>query len=104
MTTPPKFARPASILLAATLGFTLGACGHSQLRIDKVCNKYCRSLVDCNDNTNLEACVDDCVDTANNCDSDDDVEAALDILADCADSSCNQVGSCTVDAWFECAF
>ena len=45
MKTFAKFARPASILLAATLGFTLGACAHSQFRIEKVCNKFCKRVV-----------------------------------------------------------
>lgn len=103
MTNFAKLARPASILLAATLGFALGACAHSQFRIEKVCNKFCKRVVDCNDNANLDTCFDDCVEQANNCDSDTDVEAALDILADCADESCNQVGACALESWVECA-
>jgi hypothetical protein len=102
MTNSAKLARPASLLLAAILGVTLGACGHSQLRIDKVCNKYCKALVDCNDNTDPDDCFDDCVETANNCESDEDIEAALDILADCTKESCNEVATCTVEAWVEC--
>lgn len=103
MTTLAKFARPASLLLAAILGLTLGACAHSQYRIDKVCNKFCNKAFDCNDNSDRDICFEECVDTANNCDSEVDVEAALDILADCANESCNAVAACTIEAWVECA-
>jgi hypothetical protein len=93
----------ASLLLAAVFGVTLGACGpHSQHRINKVCKRYCLRAVDCNDNTNFDDCFDDCVNEANGCESDNDVEAALDILVDCEGSSCNEVGGCTVEAWLEC--
>ena len=67
-----------SILLAAAFGFTLGACAHSQFRMDKVCEDYCQHIVDCNDNTNFNTCVNDCLDNVNGCDSDEDTEATLD--------------------------
>jgi hypothetical protein len=104
MSTSRKFAQIASLLLAGVFGVTLGACGpHSEHRINKVCKRFCLRAVDCNDQTNYDTCLDDCVDQANNCESEDDVEAALDILQDCEADSCNQVGTCTVEAWFECA-
>jgi hypothetical protein len=92
------------LLLAATIGFTLGACAHSEHRIKKVCAHFCDRAYDCDDNTNRDKCFDDCVDSAHECSSDDDVEAALDILDDCVADSCNQVAGCTIDAWLECNF
>jgi hypothetical protein len=103
MSTSRKFAQLASLLLAAVFGVTLGACGpHSEYRINKVCKRYCERAFDCNDNTDYDDCLDDCVTEANGCESEQDVEAALDILQDCEASSCNQVGTCTVEAWLEC--
>jgi hypothetical protein len=103
MTRLAKLIRPAALLFAAAVGLTLGACGHSQYRIDKVCKRYCDRARDCNDNTNWDDCYESCVDTAEECDSDNDIEAALDILEDCTAGSCNQIGACTIDAWIECA-
>ena len=104
MSTSRKFVQIASLLLAAGFGVTLGACGpHSEHRINKVCKRYCERAVDCNDATVYDDCVDDCVNTATDCDSETDIEAALDILEDCTADSCNQVVACTVDAWLECA-
>jgi hypothetical protein len=103
MSTSRKFAQIVSLLLAGVFGATLGACGpHSEARINKVCKRYCVRAVDCNDAVVYDNCLDDCVDQANNCESDDDVAAALDILQDCEAGSCNQVGTCTVEAWIEC--
>lgn len=103
MSTSPKFVQVASLLLAAVFGITLGACGpHSQHRINKVCKRYCQRAYDCNDATNYDNCIDDCVTEANGCESEDDVEVALDILEDCVADSCNQVAACTLEAWVEC--
>jgi hypothetical protein len=104
MTGHAKLVRPAALLLAAALGFGLGACAHSEYRIDKVCKRYCDRAVDCNDNTDWDDCYDSCVDTAHECDSDDDLEAALDILDDeCTPGACNDLLGCSLDAWVECA-
>jgi hypothetical protein len=103
MSTSRKLARITSLLLAGCFGVTLGACGpHSEYRINKVCKRYCQRVFDCNDNTDYEDCVDTCIDDANGCESDSDVEVALDILDDCAAESCNDVGACTLEAWLEC--
>jgi hypothetical protein len=105
MTTLNKFVRPAGVVLAATLGFVLGACGPaSEHRMNKVCKRYCDHAVECDDNTDWDDCVDNCVNQAMDCDSDQDVAAALDILNDCSAESCNNVAGCTVDAWVECNF
>lgn len=105
MTTRPQFVRLACVALAAAFGFTLGACGpSSEYRMNKVCKRFCDRAVDCNDNTDFDDCVDDCVNQAMDCDSDNDVEATLDILNDCAAESCNDVGACAIDAWVECNF
>jgi hypothetical protein len=104
MSTSRKFVQLASLLLAAVFGVTLGACGpHSEYRINKVCKRYCQRSVDCNDATNYDDCIDNCVTEANGCESESDVEAALDILDDCVADSCNQVLGCTLEAWVECA-
>ncbi|MCA9685818.1 MAG: hypothetical protein KC457_26820 [Myxococcales bacterium] len=95
--------RLASLALAAGLGVIVGACAHSDFRIEKVCKDYCARLVDCNDNTDFDDCVDNCVDTASDCDTDKDVEQALDTLEQCASEACNNVFGCSVDAWLECA-
>ena len=92
-----------SLLLAACFGITLGACGpHSQHRINKVCKRYCERVLDCNDNTDFEDCIDTCIDDANSCESDGDIEDALDILDECSAEACNDVVGCTVEAWLEC--
>ncbi len=103
MSTSRKSVQIASLLLAGMFGITLGACGpHSEYRINKVCKRYCQRAVDCNDNTNYDDCLDDCVTEANGCESEADVEAALDILEDCVADSCNEVGPCVLEAWVEC--
>lgn len=100
-----KLVRPAALLIAAAVGLTLGACGHSEYRIDKVCKRYCDRAVDCNDNTDWDDCYDSCADSAHECSSDDDVEAGLDILEDeCIPGSCNDLPACTLEAWVECSF
>jgi hypothetical protein len=103
MSTSRKSVQIASLLIAGMFGVTLGACGpHSQHRINKVCKRYCQRAFDCNDNTNYDECLDDCVTEANDCESESDVEAALDILEDCVADSCNQVATCTAESWLEC--
>ena len=98
-----KIVRSFGVVAAAAIGFMLGACGPaSEHRMNKVCKRYCDRAVDCNDNIDWDDCVDDCVNQAMDCDSDNDVEAALDILDECAGESCNNVGACTTDAWIEC--
>ncbi|MFO7563645.1 MAG: hypothetical protein R6X02_13440 [Enhygromyxa sp.] len=103
MTRPAEFLRPAALLIAAVVGLTLGACGHSDYRIDKVCKRYCDRVLDCNDNADWNDCYEGCVDTAHDCDSDKDVESALDILEDeCTPGACNKLGGCSIEAWLEC--
>jgi hypothetical protein len=103
MTSFKHHARPICVVLAAAFGFALGACGPaSEYRMKKVCKRYCDRAVDCNDNVDWDDCVDDCIDEAMGCDSDNDVEAALDILNDCSAGACNDFGGCTIDAWVEC--
>jgi hypothetical protein len=101
----PELGRPASFLIAALIGLVAGACGpHSEYRIEKVCKKYCARAVDCNDNVDFDDCVSDCIETADGCDSDSDIEQSLDILETCPEESCNDVPGCAAEAWFECAF
>lgn len=99
-----KLVRPASFLIAALIGVFVGACGpHSDYRIEKVCKKHCSRSVDCNSNVDFDDCVSDCMDLADECDSENDVEQSLDILETCPDMACNEVPGCAVEAWFECA-
>ncbi len=108
MPTLRKFVRSASLRLAALplaaiLGVVLGACAHGQSRINRVCDNYCQRLLDCNDNADYDDCFDACLESADDCDTDDDTANALDILEECTADSCNQVIGCTVEAWLECA-
>jgi hypothetical protein len=97
--------RPASFLIAALIGVFAGACGpHSEYRIEKVCKKHCARVVDCNDNIDFDDCLSDCLDAADECDSDSDIEQSLDILETCPERSCNDVPGCATEAWIECAF
>ena len=50
----------------------------------------------------FDDCVDDCIDQSTDCNDDADIEAALDIRDECTNESCNQIGVCSVEAWFEC--
>ncbi|NJK32985.1 MAG: ferrous iron transporter B [Deltaproteobacteria bacterium] len=94
---------PIALLSAALFGLTLGACGPtSDYRIERTCEDYCDRLVDCNDDTDYDDCVEACLDNAGECDSESDLEQALDKLDECTSESCNDVGGCTVDAWVEC--
>lgn len=97
--------RTASFLIAALIGLVAGACGpHSEYRIEKVCKKYCARVVDCNDNIEFGDCVSDCLDAADDCSSDSDIEQSLDILATCDEQACNDVPGCATEAWLECTF
>jgi hypothetical protein len=97
-----KLARPAAFLVAALIGLGAGACKHSELRIETVCKRHCSRVVDCNDNLDYDNCVSDCIDTSDDCASENDVEAALDKLDLCPDQACNELLGCGTEAWIEC--
>jgi len=91
-----------SFTMAAMIGLAVGACTSSDSRIDRVCSRHCEKLTDCNDNADYDNCMNTCVETAHECDSDSDVEMALDTLHECRDQECNDLLGCEADAWIEC--
>jgi hypothetical protein len=101
MNTVKKIIRPASLLLAALIGLSAAACQESEMRIERVCKRHCSAMEDCNNN-DYDNCVNTCVETANECDSDSDREMALDKLDECQKEECGNVLACGVDAWVEC--
>lgn len=96
-----KLVHPVAFMVAALIGLSAGACKESELRIERVCKRHCSTLTDCN-NTDYDNCVNNCVETGSECDSDADVEMALDKLDECRNEECAQVVGCGIDAWFEC--
>jgi hypothetical protein len=97
-----KLIHPIAFLMAALIGLTVGACGkHSEMRVDRVCMKHCHSMKDCAD-TDYDTCVNNCVETANACASDSDVEMALDKLEECHKQKCSEILACGIEAWVEC--
>jgi hypothetical protein len=99
-----KLAHPVSFLLAALIGLTAGACkqGGGDLRIENVCQRHCDAMQKCND-IDMDDCMNTCVETANECDSESDVDMALDKLDQCEkDSSCSDLAGCGTEAWIEC--
>lgn len=94
-----KFA--LSFTIAAMIGVTIGACQSSDMRIDRVCSRHCRMLDDCN-SIDYDKCVNTCVETADECDSDADVEMALDKLDQCRNEQCGEMLGCEASAWVEC--
>ena len=96
-----KLAHPVAFMVAALIGLSAGACKESEMRIDRVCKQHCATMRDCN-NTDYTNCVDNCVETAHECDSESDVEMALDKLHECRNAECGDVLACGIDAWFEC--
>jgi hypothetical protein len=105
MNTVKHIVRPASFLLAALLGLSVGACNEGEndgeLRINRVCKRHCSALEECT-NKDYDTCVSSCVETANECDSDSDVDMSLDKLDACQEKECVDIAACSVDAWFEC--
>jgi hypothetical protein len=96
-----KSAHLLSLLVAASVGLGLGACKSSDFRAERVCKRHCSYLEDCN-NTDYDNCVNTCIETAAECDSDADVEMALDKLDQCRQEACNEIPGCEIDAWLEC--
>lgn len=96
-----KFVHPVTFLLAALIGVGAGACKASDMRIERVCKRHCSAMRDCS-NIDYDNCVNDCIETANECDSDADVEMALDRLDECKKEQCGELVGCGIDAWVEC--
>lgn len=96
-----KLVHPVAAIVAALIGLSAGACKESDVRIDRVCKRHCEKMKDCN-NTDYDTCLNNCVETAHECDTDSDVDMALDKLDECRNSECSEVLGCGIDAWFEC--
>jgi hypothetical protein len=96
-----KLIHPLSFMLAALLGLAAGACKEGELRAERVCKRHCQAMEDCT-NTDFDTCVNNCVETADECDSESDVEMALDRLDACQKEECSNVLGCGIDAWVEC--
>jgi len=90
-----------SFTMAAMIGLSVGACKSSEMRAERICKRHCSMLEDCN-NTDYDNCVNTCVETSQECDSDADVEMALDKLDQCRNEQCGEVLGCEADAWIEC--
>lgn len=96
-----KLIHPVSFLIAALIGVTAGACMDGELRVERVCERHCQAMEDCN-NVDYDTCLDTCIETGNECDSDSDREMALDKLDQCRNKECGELLGCGVDAWLEC--
>lgn len=71
--------------------------------VERTCSDYCEKRATCDDETNLDTCVSDCVEQAGNCQADEQ-EQALDELETCTEESCDDIGLCTIGASLECYF
>ena len=69
--------------------------------VERTCTNYCDHRAECNDDVDVDACIDDCQEAAGNCQADEQ-EQALEELDACAEQSCDDVGECTVSASLEC--
>lgn len=96
-----KLVHPVSFMLAALIGITAGACKDSEIRIERVCERHCQAMDDCN-NADFDDCLNTCIESGNDCDSDSDLRMALDKLDQCRNAQCGDLVGCSVDAWLEC--
>jgi hypothetical protein len=99
-----KLIHPVSFMIAALLGLSAGACKDgeaSQKRIERVCERHCQAMEDCN-NADYDECINTCTESGNECDSDSDAERALDKLDQCRAQECGELVGCSIDAWLEC--
>jgi hypothetical protein len=99
-----KFIHPVSFLLAALIGITAGACKTGEMRIERLCKQHCKHVDECNQLVEYDDCISDCIETSDECDSDQDVEMALEKLKLCPDKACGEVLGCATEAWVECKF
>lgn len=96
-----KLVHPISFMIAALLGLTAAACKDGDMRNERVCERHCQAMEDCN-NADFDSCIETCIESGNECDSDNDREMALDRLDECRNDECGQLVGCAVDAWLEC--
>jgi hypothetical protein len=96
-----KLIHPLSFLLAGLIGLSIGACKPSEMRAERICKRHCNAMEDCA-NEDYDTCVNKCVETATECDSESDMEMALDKLDSCREQECGDILGCGVDAWLEC--
>ncbi|NVB38599.1 hypothetical protein G6O69_12230 [Pseudenhygromyxa sp. WMMC2535] len=98
------------LLLVAGLGFglVLGACagdldGTGDLRTQISCEDYCAQAKSCDEDLDEQDCIDNCVDTIDDCMADEQ-EEALDQIDECATEACGDFAGCTIDAGAACYF
>jgi len=99
--------RPLVFVLCGAGAMLAGACNEpgDDLppfgRLD--CENYCDRAKDCNDNTDVDKCVDKCVKNMGNCQADEQQDA-LDQLDACHDVACNDFAGCAINAGLTCYF
>ncbi len=96
--------RRRSLLLAACLGLSLGACQEdAEDRIVDTCRSYCERSVECNPTTiDLDVCTGYCESVLRECPSGDRQERAIDGYDACASEACGALLDCSFEAEQEC--
>lgn len=101
------YLRPLLLVLAGSTAMMAGACGDTEDDLPLFgkldCQNYCERKKDCNDNTNLDNCVNNCIDSMSDCQADEQ-QNALDQLDSCSDMACNDFTGCAIDAGLTCYF
>lgn len=100
------YLRPLVLVIAGASAMAVGACqeeGNLSYFGELDCKNYCDRKKDCNDNTDVDKCVDNCIDRMSNCQADEQQEA-LDQLASCQEVACNEFTGCSIDAGLTCYF
>jgi hypothetical protein len=80
----------------------VGACnGDADDLLDGPCQQYCERRNECDSDVEVEPCRQDCVDAAQDCQS-DEKEQALDDIEACSEEDCNEIAQCTIGASLQC--
>ena len=88
------------IAIVTAFLLTAAACTQED-RIELTCADYCNQLATCDDETDTAACRNTCEDAFADC-QDDEVEQVIDEMNECANESCDDIGTCTLGAGLEC--
>jgi len=102
--------RRVLLVLAAGVGLTLGACSDADddgLDVDfgaeASCEDYCAKAKTCDDDRDEQECINNCVDSLDDCMA-DERDQAIDQVDMCAAESCDDIVGCTIDAGAQCYF
>lgn len=105
-----NFLRALLLVCAAAGGLVAGACadeddenGATSVRAEMSCQDYCDRAKLCDDETNIDNCIDKCLDRIDDCMADEQ-EAALDQIDVCSTESCDDFTGCTINAGAQCYF